>query len=155
MTAVFNKNHNQRMIADLKRKETDVSTKEGQKSTLPIWQKFATKGLVAVARCQTLILRLSSKDCRIQKSNDDPQGTDLGPPPLQENQGPMTHWSHHRITNWKSLPQLHCKQIGLDLPDSPCDPMVATCQRARGREGHSLSWQHRDCLAPSPKARAV
>lgn len=105
----------------------------------------------------TLILRLSSKDCRILEPRVMTilTGTNLGPPPLQDNQGAVTHWSHHEITNWKSLLQLYCKGIGLDLPDSPCDARVATCQRARGREGHSPSWQHRDCLAPSPKARAA
>lgn len=82
-------------------------------------------------------------------------GTNLGPPPLQENQGAVTHRSHHKITNWKSLLQPHCKGIGLDLPDAPCDLNVATCQGARGREGHSLSWQHRHCLAPSPNAKAA
>lgn len=37
MTAVSNKNVKQEMIADLRGRETNVSTKEGQKSTLPIW----------------------------------------------------------------------------------------------------------------------
>ena len=82
-------------------------------------------------------------------------GSNSGPHPLLENQGAMTHRSHHKITNWKSLLQLHCKGIGLDLPTSPCDSSMAICQRARGREGHSSCRQHRDCLAPSPNEKAA
>ena len=82
-------------------------------------------------------------------------GMNSGSPPLQENQGALTHRSHHKITNWKSLLQLHCKGIGLDLPNSPCDPSMAICQRARGREGHLPYRQHRRCPASSLNENAA
>lgn len=63
-------------------------------------------------------------------------GTHRGLPPLQKSQGVMTHRRHHKITNWKSLLQPHCKGLRLDLPNLPCDTSMATCQRARGRQGH-------------------
>lgn len=82
-------------------------------------------------------------------------GINSDSPPLQENQGALTHRSHHKISNWKSLLQLHCKGIGLDLPNSPCDPSMAICQRARGREGHLPSQQRRRCPASSPNENAA
>ena len=35
-------------------------------------------------------------------------GINSGSAPLQENQGALTHRSHQKISNWKSLLQLHC-----------------------------------------------
>ena len=82
-------------------------------------------------------------------------GINSGSPPLQENQGALTHRSHQKISNWKSLLQPHCKGIGLDLPNSPCDPSMAICQRTRGREGHLPSQQHRRCPASSQNENAA
>lgn len=92
----------------------------------------------------------SERQCRCS------HGAQRGPPaPRREKRGAVSHRSHHEVTDWKSLLQLHRKGIGLDLPNSPCDPGRATCQRDGRREGHSLSWQCRNFPAPSPNGTAA
>lgn len=92
----------------------------------------------------------SERQCRCS------HGAQRGPPaPRREKRGAVSHRSHHEVTDWKSLLQLHHKGIGLDLPNSPCDPGRATCQRDGRREGHSLSWQCRNFPAPSPNGTAA
>lgn len=120
--------------------------------------KVCNQMVVAVAvfiMCLVWFYALQGLQNSQAKSTDDLMGTNAGPPPLQESQGAVTQRSHHENTDWKSLLQFYCKGIRLDLPNFPCDPGVATCQRARGREGHSPSWQHRDFLAVSSNEKAA